>query len=146
MIKDKDPNGLMDDEDVQEMMDYNDMIDEFFHDMKALTKPHHKHTWWNNIKDIFFTRAERISPTVENFCEKKMEKIFEYAYEHKLKPEDMPWCVFGFCMWTLLYLPEDKDVLKLPKEIVDYALEQFEGKRITLVKENGIYIVTFLNK
>lgn len=144
MIKDKDPDGYMDDEDVQELLDFYNMKKEFFSKMKLLTKPNHKHTIWNNIKDIFFTRAQKIDPSVKKFCEEKLDKIFEYAYEKNLKPKEMFWEVFGFCMWTLLYRPEDRAVLKLPKEIVDFALEQFEGKRITLEKVDGIDTIVFL--
>ena len=146
MNKIRDKHVLFDDEDEDEYISYKTMVDEFFHDMVCFTRPNHKHTLFNSIKDICFVKVEKIHPYLKGFCEEKIENVFDYAYERKLKSPEIPWSIFGHYMWLLLYRPQDKALIKLPKEVIDFALEQFENKQITLEKIDDVYTVVFLGE
>lgn len=125
---------------------YNNVVNEFFHDMICFTKPNHKHTLWNNIKDIFFTKAEKIDDSVKENCEKNIEIIFNYVYDNNLKPKKLSWNIFGHYMWLFLYRPEDSHLVKLPEEVKKFAFEQFKYKRITLKKIKKINTIVFLDE
>ena len=129
-------------EEIEEYMHFAEMFEGFKKDAMWLTKPNHKHTWWNNVKDVF-TVAKKFDPEVLEFCEDKIDKIFDYVVGKNLKPEDFSWRVLGHFMWKILYHPEEIETLPLPKELVNFALEQFEGRKITLKKVNGAYTVVF---
>lgn len=142
--KDITNNDFIEEQDIQECLDFNEMLRGFFDDMKLLSRPVRKnHTFWTNLKD-FFTKAQKIDKSVYDFFSERILTIFDYAFKKNLKPDKVYWNVFGFYMWRILCYPEKAYDLPLPKEIIDFALEQFEGKRITVEKVNGVYTIVFL--
>ena len=134
--------NYLENKNVQKEMCFNYMIHDFFDSMKLLTVPYReRHTWLTNLKD-FFIKAQKIDSSVFDFCSEKLEKIFDYAYENDLN--DYMWSLFGYFMWRILYQPERAYEFGLQKEIVDFALKQFNGKRLTVEKINGVYTIIFL--
>lgn len=111
----------------------------FFDIMMRFTKPKNKYFFsWIFNAWIF---ADQISQDVVDFYSEKLPSIYQYIEEHNLLTEENTWEHYGIGVYLLI--STNPKELVMPKDLKTFVIEQFEGRKITLKKINGAYIVVF---